>query len=123
MLPVLSPAEAYRRAAFDALVASGDARQLTSLCLAEAAGSVALAMLWHERGEASRRAAALTRALFCLHALQRGVDRSRPLGEALLIVYRDLAARISGALCRYDAEQVRDAQRDLREIDRAFAAA
>lgn len=123
MLLPLPPAEAYRRVELDALIAGGDARQLTRLCLAEAIGALNRAVLWHERSDRARRSASLGRALCCVQALRMGVDGAHPLADALLVVYADASAKIARAMVRFDRAVVAAVRRDFLDMEEAFAAA
>lgn len=120
MLHIVPPAEAYRRVELDALVLGGDARQLTRLCIAEAVSALERALLWHERADTGRRNTAIGKAIGSVQALRLGVDRTHPLSGALLTMYGSAAARLTGAMIRFNEAVVTEVRADLRDLAEAF---
>lgn len=123
MLHPLEPAEAYRRVELDAWIAGSDQRQLTRVCLSEAIAALARALLWDQRGDATRRDLALLKAVSCVQALVLGVDRAHPLGGALLVVYGEAGSRLASSIRQFDRDGVSAVRQDLLDMERAFAAA
>lgn len=121
MLALRDPHDAYRRVEFDARVASARPEQLVALCFQELATALGSAIRSHELGDNQRRSAGLTRALAALTALQLGVDRSAPGGDALHRFYGGLRRTVLASVPDFDPGLLAAAKIDVEEVAAALA--
>lgn len=116
MLPCRDPAEAYRRVAVDACIQGSRGHALTSLCFLEATSALRRAIYADRNGHLLLRGRALVRARSAVQALRAGVERSHPLGPALLTIYGSCDAAIARGMTHFDADGLTLAITDLEEI-------
>lgn len=116
MLACRNPAEAYRRVAVDACVQGSHGHALTALCFMEATAALRCAIYADRHGHLLLRGRALVRARSAVQALRAGVERSHPLGPALLTIYGSCDAVITRCMTSFDADGVMGAINDLDEI-------
>lgn len=120
MLTLTDPQEAYRRSSFDARVQGGDSAALVQLCLEQAVTAIGSALYAQERGDATLRSKALTRALTAITALDMGVDRDAPLAQPLLQVYGAGRRAVLESVVHFNVQQLLAVRQDFLEIGAAL---
>lgn len=75
------------------------------------------------RDDRAARSAALTRCITSLTALEMGVDRAMPLGQALLQFYAAGKSALLGMVFSIEVGRLRTIKADFEDIRRSFRAA
>lgn len=120
MMRTATPSEAYRRVDFDARVAGSSGLDLVRLCLADVDAALGQAIWANENGREDIRRNGLARAQSGLGALRLGVDRTNPVGPALLTLYEAMSATVTACRFRFDAAAIARVRADLRDIAAAM---
>ncbi len=120
MMRTATPSEAYRRVDFDARVAGSSGLDLVRLCLADVDAALGQAIWANENGREDIRRNGLARAQSGLGALRLGVDRTNPVGPALLTLYEAMSATVTACRFRFDAAAIARVRADLRDISTAM---
>ena len=113
-------AAAYRSAAFDARVRGAGSTELVLVCLDQFVDGLGQALLAHERGDTSRRAEGVTRALAALTALDMGIDRQGSLAAALVQLYGAARQQVLASVTDFVPAKLVPVRQDFAEIAQAF---
>ena len=117
------PDEAYRRVAFDARVAGGDAGQLVCLCCEQLVDALGRALRAAASGDNTGKSRALTHALSAITALQLGVSGDDPVAGALRQVYGAARRGVLDSAARFDAARLDEIRKDISDIAAAMQTA
>ena len=120
MLKPANPTDAYRKIAFDACVAGSKGPDLVRLCIEEVDTALNRALWANGADRPDVRRDAMARAQAGLGALRLCVDKTNPVGPALLTLYEAMSATVTASRFRFDAAAIARVRTDLSDIARAM---
>lgn len=123
MLTARNPGLAYRRSNFEARLLAASPQDMVIMCLDDLLTNLVRFEQAHLRGDRETRGAALTRCITALTALEMGVDRSAPLGQALLQFYTAGKAALLEMIVSTDMARLHAIKADFEDISGSFRAA
>ena len=123
MLALRNPADAYRRADFDARVAGSDAKSLVLICYETLDIALASAIHAAARGDNPGKSAAITRAMSAITALQLGLRGDDGVAGALRQFLEAGRRTLLDNAIAFDADRVAALRQDFADIARAMNAA
>ena len=123
MLAAQDPKQAYRNSNFEARLLAASPQDMVHLCLDDLLVNLVRFEQADLRDDRASRSAALTRCIAALTALEMGVDRSAPLGGALLQLYMAAKSTLLGMVVSADISSLRTIKSDFEDIRSSFRAA